>query len=43
MNRPEPDKALKETIKAIYDEHEGRYGYRRIRNEFGEPWSKSES
>lgn len=33
MNRPEPDKDLKETIKAIYDEHEGRYGYRRIRDE----------
>jgi len=33
MNRPDPDKALKTMIKAIYDEHEGRYGYRRIRDE----------
>ncbi|WP_155242544.1 IS3 family transposase, partial [Lysinibacillus sphaericus] len=33
MNRPDPDADLKEEIKAIYDEHEGRYGYRRIRDE----------
>lgn len=33
MNRPDPDMDLKNTIKAIYDEHEGRYGYRRIRDE----------
>jgi len=33
MDRPDPDADLKDTIKAIYDEHEGRYGYRRIRNE----------
>jgi len=33
MNRPDPDDNLKSIIKAIYDEHEGRYGYRRIRDE----------
>lgn len=33
MNRTDPDADLKVTIKAIYDEHEGRYGYRRIRDE----------
>ena len=33
MNRSDPDADLKVTIKAIYDEHEGRYGYRRIRDE----------
>jgi len=33
MNRPDPDADLKETIKAIFDEHEGRYGYRRICDE----------
>jgi len=35
MNRPDPDPDadLKETVKAIYDEHEGCYGYRRIRDE----------
>jgi len=33
INRPDPDANLKDTIKAIYDEHEGRYGYRRIRDE----------
>ena len=33
MNRPDPDADLKAEIKAIYDEHEGRYGYRRIRDE----------
>jgi putative transposase len=33
MNCPDPDADLKDTIKAIYDEHEGRYGYRRIRDE----------
>lgn len=35
MNCPDPDADLKDTIKAIYDEHEGRYGYRRIRDELG--------
>ncbi|AQQ55088.1 transposase [Planococcus lenghuensis] len=30
MNRPDPDAALKEQIQAIYDEHDGNYGYRRI-------------
>jgi putative transposase len=33
MNCPSPDAELKDTIKAIYDEHGGRYGYRRIRDE----------
>ena len=33
MDRPDPDADLKVEIKAIYDEHEGRYGYRRIRDE----------
>ena len=33
MNRPDPDVNLKTEIKAIYEEHEGRYGYRRIRDE----------
>ena len=33
MNRLEPDAVLKVEIMAIYEEHEGRYGYRRIRDE----------
>jgi len=33
MDKPDPDADLKIEIKAIYDEHEGRYGYRRIRDE----------
>jgi putative transposase len=33
MNHPNPDADLKAEIKAIYEEHEGRYGYRRIRDE----------
>jgi len=33
MNRPDPDASLKAEIKAIYEAHEGRYGYRRIRDE----------
>lgn len=33
MNQPDPDSNLKADIKAIYEEYEGRYGYRRIRNE----------
>lgn len=33
MNRPDPDAKLKADIQAIYTEHEGRYGYRRIRDE----------
>ncbi len=33
MNRPDPNADLKVEIKAIYEEHEGRYGYRRIRDE----------
>ncbi len=32
MNRPDPDAELKDEIQAIYGEHEGRYGYRRIRD-----------
>ncbi|MHA0856331.1 IS3 family transposase [Paenibacillus sp. CMAA1364] len=30
---PDRDKELKDAIQAIYEEHEGRYGYRRIRDE----------
>lgn len=33
MDRPDRDADLKAEIQAIYDEHEGRYGYRRIRDE----------
>lgn len=33
MNRPDPDADLKAEIQAIYNEHEDRYGYRRIRDE----------
>lgn len=33
MNRPDKDADLKEEIKAIYEEYEGRYGYRRICDE----------
>ncbi|KAB2328623.1 IS3 family transposase, partial [Bacillus mesophilum] len=33
MSRPDPDSDLKTEIKEIYEEHEGRYGYRRIRDE----------
>ncbi len=33
MDRTDQDADLKEEIKAIYEEHEGRYGYRRIRDE----------
>lgn len=33
LNRPDPYADLKAEIKAIYEEHEGRYGYRRIRDE----------
>jgi transposase InsO family protein len=33
LGRPDPDTDLKELIQSIFDEHEGRYGYRRIRDE----------
>jgi len=33
MNRSDPDAELKAEIQAIYNEHEGRYDYRRIRDE----------
>lgn len=33
FDRPDPDVELKVLIQTIYDEHEGRYGYRRIRYE----------
>lgn len=33
MNQPDPDSDLKAEIKDIFEEHEGRYGYRRIRDE----------
>ncbi|PGN40964.1 hypothetical protein CN968_16800 [Bacillus thuringiensis] len=32
-NRPDKDKELKILIQNIYDEHQSRYGYRRIRDE----------
>lgn len=33
FDRPDPDAELKTLIQAIYGEHEGRFGYRRIRDE----------
>ncbi len=33
FGRPDSDTELKDLIQIIYDEHEGRYGYRRIRDE----------
>ncbi|OIK03778.1 transposase, partial [Bacillus sp. MUM 13] len=33
INLPDPDADLKVEVKAIYEENEGRYGYRRIRDE----------
>lgn len=33
LDRPDLDAELKTEIQAIYNEHEGRYGYRRIRDE----------
>lgn len=36
MNKPDPDKDLKNKIKAIYHEHKGRYGYRRIKDELAD-------
>jgi putative transposase len=33
FGRPDSDTDLKELIQSIYDEHEGRSGYRRIRDE----------
>jgi transposase InsO family protein len=33
MNRPDPEANLKAEIRMIYEEHEGRYGYRRIRDD----------
>jgi transposase InsO family protein len=33
FGRPDPDEELKVLIQTIYDEHEGRFGYRRIRDE----------
>ena len=43
MDRLDPDADLKVEIKAIYDEHEGRYGYRRIRDELANRGTKSKS
>lgn len=40
MSRPDPDADLKHEIKEIYDEHEGRYGYRRIRDELSDRGKK---
>ncbi len=33
FNRPDPNAEVKELIQAIYNEHDGRYGYRHIRDE----------
>ncbi|MBY0188327.1 transposase, partial [Bacillus aerophilus] len=33
LNRPDQDVELKKMIQTIYQEHQGRYGYRRIRDE----------
>ena len=33
LDKPDPDEDLKQMIQSIYDEHEGRYGYRRICDE----------
>ncbi|MDF9761917.1 transposase InsO family protein [Peribacillus simplex] len=33
FGRPDPDAELKVLIKSVFDEHEGRFGYRRIRDE----------
>ncbi len=33
LGRPDKDAGLKSVVKEIYDEHQGRYGYRRIRDE----------
>ncbi len=33
FNRPDPNAEVKELIQAIYNEHDGCYGYRRIRDE----------
>ncbi|QWI18544.1 IS3 family transposase [Bacillus wiedmannii] len=33
FNRPDPNAEIKELIQAIYNEHDGCYGYRRIRDE----------
>ena len=33
MGQPDPDAELKNWIQTILDEHEGRYGYHRIRDE----------
>jgi putative transposase len=33
VNRPHADGQIKASIQSIYDEHKGRYGYRRIRDE----------
>jgi putative transposase len=32
-DRPDPDEELKQLVQSIYDEHEGRFGYRRIHDE----------
>lgn len=33
LDRSNPDAELKVLIQTIYDDHEGRYGYRRIKDE----------
>ncbi|MDH6353652.1 transposase InsO family protein [Brevibacillus sp. 1238] len=33
FGRPDSDKELKQLIQTIYDDHEGRLGYRRIRDD----------
>ena len=40
LNQPDPDADLKVEIQSDLEEHEGRYGYRRIRDELSESWQK---
>lgn len=40
MGQPDPDAELKNCIQTIFDEHEGWYGYRRIRDELRNPGHK---
>lgn len=40
LDCPDPDAELKVLIQTIYDDHEGRYGYRRIKDELGNQGQK---
>ncbi|MED3562816.1 IS3 family transposase [Bacillus xiapuensis] len=40
VGKPDPDAELKQCIQSIYNEHEGRYGYRRIRDELANRGNK---